>query len=361
MVQSKRCILARSVFVALLLVIGIAVMLAAPGCQSSSGGASPTSAPAASNPAQSAPASGGAVKTLRFADALNDDNPLSMGMVNVAKLVNEKSKGQLKIDVYANSQLGVDRALVEGMQMGTIDMVVTGSAPLAGFVPPLQVIDLPFMFKSYDSAHSVLDGPFSDDLKKLFDGKGFRALSFWEIGFRQVTNSKRPIKTPEDVKGLKIRVVENPIHQMTWTLLGAQPTPMAMTEVYNALQQRTIDAQENPANLLISEKLYEVQKYASLTGHVYTAAVPMISDKAWNSLTPDEQKIIADAVKETTAYERNLAGGQEADQLKTLESKGMQIEREPDRDKFVAAVAPVYDDFAKKYDPALLNKLRSIK
>jgi tripartite ATP-independent transporter DctP family solute receptor len=272
-----------------------------------------------------------------------------MGALEFKRAAEGLSKGQLKIDLFPNGQLGNDRAQTEGLQLGTIDFSSMGTAPLSGVVPLLQVADLPYIFKDYEHVDRVFGGPIGQELWALYKGSGIKVLDYWEIGFRHITNSRNPIRVPEDVKGLKVRTIPNPIHQQAWRLVGAQPTPMDFQEVYSGLQQRVIDSQENPLNVIGTAKFYEVQKFVSLTSHVYTASPFLISEKTWDKLNAGEQKIVAEAARLSGIVARKAARDQDNEWLKTLESKGMQIERNPDREKFAALMAPVWDEYAKKY------------
>ncbi|MDA8226402.1 MAG: TRAP transporter substrate-binding protein [Desulfitobacterium hafniense] len=285
---------------------------------------------------------------LKLGHVLNEASPFHKGAVEFAKKVEEKSKGSLKISVFPNAQLGNDRTLAEGLQFGTVDMAVVGTATVAGFVPRVQVFDMPFLFRDAEHAYKVLDGPIGDEVLKDFQAKGIVGLSFWENGFRHLTNSKKVVKNPADVKGLKIRVQEIPLHVSFWKLLGTDPTPMSWTEVYTALQQKTVDGQENPIQTIYTQKIYEVQKYISLTYHVYAPAVILISKKTYDSLPPDLQKIVVDAARETATYERNYIKDLESKALAELPKLGMQVETNPDKEAFKAAVQPVYKEYGDK-------------
>ncbi|WP_221038020.1 TRAP transporter substrate-binding protein [Gelria sp. Kuro-4] len=285
---------------------------------------------------------------LKLGHVLNEASPFHKGAEEFARAVKEKSGGRLEVKIFPNGQLGNDRTLAEAMQMGTLDMEVAGSATLVGFVPRLQLFDLPFLFRDQQHAYKVLDGPIGKEVLKDFDQKGIVGLAFWENGLRHLTNSVRPIKTPNDVKGLKIRVQEIPLHVSFWKILGADPTPMAWTEVYTALQQKTVDGEENPIQTIYTQKIYEVQKYISLTGHVYGAAVIMVSKKTYDKLPADLQKVLVEAAQETADWERNYVKDLEDKALKELPGLGMEIEHNPDREAFKAAVQPVYDEYAEK-------------
>ena len=203
---------------------------------------------------------------LKLGHAVAPEHPYHLGAVRYSELVAQRTKNKVKIDVYPSTQLGNERDMVEGLQLGTIDLVVTSTGPLGGFVPRIFVVDLPFLFRDREHAYKVLDGSIGRELLDAFSAKGIRGLAFWENGFRQMTNSVRPIEKPEDLKGIKIRTMENKVHLSAFRAFGASPTPMAWSEVYTALQQKTIDAQENPIAIIYFQKIYEVQKYLGLDG-----------------------------------------------------------------------------------------------
>jgi len=183
--------------------------------------------------------------SLKLGHAVAPVHPYHLGAVKFSELVAQRTGGKVKIDVYPSTQLGNERDMVEGLQLGTIDLVVTSTGPVGGFVPKMFVVDLPFLFRDRDHAYKVLDGPIGRDLLSALSAKSIRGLAFWENGFRQITNNLRPIEKPTDLKGVKIRTMENKVHLAAFRAFGASPTPMAWSEVYTALQQRTIDGQEN--------------------------------------------------------------------------------------------------------------------
>src|SRR5512139_288861 len=243
---------------------------------------------------------------LKLGHAVAPEHPYHLGAVRYSDLVAKKSGNKIKIDVYPSTQLGNERDMVEGLQLGTIDLVVTSTGPLGGFVPRMSVVDLPFLFRDREHAYKVLDGPIGRELLDAFSAKGIKGLAFWENGFRQITNSVRPIQKPEDLKGIKIRTMENKVHLSAFRAFGASPTPMAWSEVYTALQQKTIDAQENPIAIIYFQKIYEVQKYLALTDHFYSPTPLLMSLKAFHSLPTSIQRIMLDTATECATYERSL-------------------------------------------------------
>lgn len=320
-----------------------------------------TSAPAAPASTASAAAPAKAAEfTMRLGDSTASDHPYNLGAKRLAELVGQRSNGRVKIDIFDNSQLGAEKDLVEGLQNGTMDLVVTSTGPLGGFVPEINVVDLPFLFRDKAHAYKVLDGQIGQDLLKKFDPVGIKGLSVWENGFRNITNSKRPITSPADLKGLKIRTMENKVHMTAFQALGANPTPMAFNEVYLALQTGALDAQENPLPVIYTSKLYEVQKYLSLTGHFYSPAPLLMSGKTWQKLPADLQKVFADTSVEVATYERQQIQTQEDQQVSQLKEKGMQVST-PDKKPFQDATQSVYQQFEGQFGKDLIQSIVNTK
>ena len=293
---------------------------------------------------------------LKLGHAVAPEHPYHLGAVRYSDLVAQRTKSKVKIDVYPSTQLGNERDMVEGLQLGTIDLVVTSTGPLGGFVPRMFVVDLPFLFRDREHAYKVLDGPIGRELLDAFSAKGITGLAFWENGFRQITNSVRPIEKPEDLKGIKIRTMENKVHLSAFRAFGASPTPMAWSEVYTALQQKTIDAQENPIAIIYFQKIYEVQRYLALTGHFYSPTPLLMSLKAFNKLPKNVQKIMLDTAMECATFERNLLRDNEAKQLAEIKAKGMQVTL-PNKKPFQAAAAPVYREFESQFGKEIIDRI----
>ncbi|MDK2926769.1 MAG: TRAP-type transport system periplasmic protein [Bacillota bacterium] len=295
-------------------------------------------------------------RTLRLAHVVNEKDGFHVAATKFKELVEQKTGGQVKIEIYPNATLGDERTLLEGMQMGTVDMGVITDGPIANFLPEIAAFELPFLFKSREEAYQVLDGSVGQEVLNNLSKVNLKGLAFAERGFRNLTNSKRPVNKPEDVKGLKIRVMENPVYIDTFKALGANAVPMAWTEALTALQQGTIDGQENPVNVIYAFKLYETQKHLALTRHTYAPATIMMSQQVWSSFPADVQQVLVAAAKEAAAYERRWNAEQEEGQLKELKDKGMQI-TEPDAAPFQAAVQSVYEKNQDKYG-ALVTKIQ---
>lgn len=298
--------------------------------------------------------------TLRLGHAVVETHPYHLGAVKFAELIKERTNGQIQIKIFPNHILGNERDMVEGLQLGTIDMVVTSTGPIGGFAPKMMAVDFPFIFRNREHAYKVLDGDIGKLLLSDLEKVGIKGLAFWENGFRNITNSKRPINKPEDLKGIKIRVMENKVHIASFKALGANPTPMAWSEVFTALQQGTIDAQENPIPIIYNFKLYEVQKYLSMTQHFYSPALLLMSKTKFASLPKKTQEIFVKTAIEVATYERNLIKEQEDKQIGLLKEKGMIINY-PDREPFRLATKKVYDEFKDKVGADIINAILNTK
>ena len=258
-----------------------------------------------------------------------------------AKTVADKTGGEIDVQVFPAGQLGSERDMVEGLQLGSLEMTLTSTGPMGNFFPQVKLFNLPFLFKDRESCYKVLDGEIGQQISGLFIKKGIRSLGWFENGFRNITNSRQAINTPEDMKGLKIRVMEDDVFILTMKALGASPLPMAFGELYTALEQKAVDAQENPLAVIHSSRLFEVQKYLAVTGHFYSPAVLLISEMKWRTLTPAQQEILTRAAALARDYERKLS--MEADQNleAALAKEGMEISH-PDKAPFMKAVQGVY-------------------
>lgn len=285
------------------------------------------------------------------------DHPYTLGMLRYAQLVKERTKGRVAIQVHHSRELGDERQVVEGLQLGTIHLTVTSTGPLGGFVPEMNVVDLPFLFRSPEHAYKVLDGQIGRDLLNKFEPIDIKGLAFWENGFRHITSTKKPIREPGDLKSLKIRVMENKVHQAAFRQLGADATPMAWGEVFTSLQQGLLDAQENPIPIIYTFKLNEVQKYLSLTAHVYSPAPLLMSKKTWDRLPPEMQKVMLDTARETAQFERGLIREQEQKELGELRAMGMTVIENPDRAAFREAMRPVFEQFQNRFGKDLVQRI----
>lgn len=251
-------------------------------------------------------------------------HPTHFALEHFAKLVGERSNGDIKIEVYPDRQLGEEREMVEGLQFGSVDMAVVSTGPLLAFSPDLAVVDLPFLFKDSDHVYRVLDGDVGSELLQTFDSRGIHGLAWWENGWRHLT-AKKDISKPQDLSGLKLRTMQNPVHMAAFEKLGASAIPMVWGEVFTSLGQGVIDAQENPITIIYVNALWEVQSHLMLTGHVYGPHVALFSKMKWDSLTPEQQSIISEAAKEATTFQREKSAELEADYLAKLKENGMTV------------------------------------
>lgn len=278
------------------------------------------------------------------------------------KEVESQSGGQIKVELYPNAQLGGDRELTESVQLGTIQMALPATSALAGFDKRFQALDLPFLFKSKSTAYKALDGELGKKLNQDLPALGMINLGYGENGFRHITNNRGPITKPADLKGLKIRTMENPMHIAFFKLLGANPTPMNFGELYTALQQKTVDAQENPIALIYTSKFYEVQKYCSLTGHVYSATALIMNKKFFDNLPPNLKTIVTKAAHDYVVQQRKLSDKQEKEFLVLLRKNGMVINdlTPAQKEAFVKATLPVYDSFRDVVGGDLIDLAKKI-
>lgn len=299
---------------------------------------------------------------LKIASSTAMTHTYNVGAQYFAKLVEERTDGRIKFKFYPDGQLGKgERELLEALQQGSIDIYVGSTGPLGGFSPSVQILDIPFIFRDYAHVDKVLDGPIGASLITDLEKAQMKGLAFWENGFRNLTNSKRVVRTPADAKGLKIRTMENPVHIQAWKAAGVNPTPMAWGEVYGALQQGVIDGQENPVAIVLQMKIYEVQKYLSLTQHVYSPAMLIMSMKRWTQIPKEDQAIILKAAQEGAVYQRNLGRANEEQMLAELQKQGMTVTRDVDKAAWVAAMKPAFDSFSAQFGKEKIDAILNTK
>jgi TRAP-type transport system periplasmic protein len=285
--------------------------------------------------------------TLRMGHGAQASHPSQHGSERVAELVAERSGGRLVIEVFPNRQLGEEREMVEGLQLGTVDIAVVSTGPLGGFVPQINVIDLPFLFRDAEHAFAVFDGPIGAELLEAFGEVGIEGVAFWENGWRHLT-TKMLVEQPDDLTGLKIRTMENVVHMDAFSALGAGPVPMVWGEVYTSLQQGVIDAQENPITVIYTNALWEVQDFVGLTGHVYGAHLVLVSQRTLDRLPEDLQTILLDTIREVSDYQREKSAELEAEMTELLRAEGMQVV-EVDTAPFRAATASVLAKYSGSF------------
>ena len=320
------------------------------GCGSSSTGSAAGSTAASTGSAAasgSAAAAGDAEYSMIAGTTTPDAHPYNLGLVKMGELINEKTNGAVKLDVFGNSQLGGERDLIEGLQLGSVQVTCVSTAPLSGFTDMFLVFDLPFIFETTEQARAVMDSEVGEQILHSVDEQGLVGLAWFENGFRNVTNNVKPVTVPDDLKGIKIRTMENPIHMAAFKVMGADPTPMAMGDVFTALQQGTIDAEENPVPIVETNKFYEVQKYISMTGHLFSPAPVFIGKDYFESLPAEYQDAIKEAADEATPYQREQIDEQNVSGLESLKSNGMEA-NEVEKAPFQDATKSVYDEYVKE-------------
>ena len=300
-------------------------------------------------------------RTIRFGHLNNPDHPVSFGVKRFAELVAAKSGGKLKVQEFPASQLGNEMQQQSALQGGVQEMSAPATTSLAGIVKEFGLFDFPFLFSNARQADAMVDGPMGKMLTGKLAEKGVVVLAFFDLGFRNVTNSKRPITKAEDLEGLKLRVIPNPVFLETFKTFKANPIPMPFAELYGALENKAVDGQENPFAVIASSKFYEVQKYVSGTNHVYATNPVQISKRFWDKLSPVEQKILQESAIEAQNWQRVVSREVSAKALGELTAKGMLYNDVPAAElaKMRVAVRPVYDKFSAAYDPAIVTLFKS--
>ena len=299
--------------------------------------------------------------TLKMNIPLARDSSYGVAVDTFAREVEQRTNGRYRIQNFYASALGAERESIEALQLGTLDLTMTSTGPVPNFVPETKILDVPFLFRDKAHARAVLDGPIGQELLSKFDAKGFKALAWAENGFRHMTNSKRDVKAPEDLKGLKMRTMENPVHIAAYKGFGIITTPMAFPEVFTALQQGTVDGQENPLSVIISAKFDQVQKHLTLTGHVYSPCIFVMNKAAFDKLSAADKTAFLEAAKVATKANRARVDEDDAKGVADLRAKGMTVIENVDKAAFVKALAPVNAEFEKQFGKANIEKIRNYK
>lgn len=299
-----------------------------------------------------------AATSLKMAYALSVDSHYGVGANAFNEAIEKSTDGEYTIEQFANSALGGEREVIEGLQLGTIDLAIVSTGATLNFVPATGVFDIPFLFRDLDHARKVLDGDIGKQMLEEFPKRGLEALAWGEQGFRQLTNSVRPVSTPEDAKGLKIRTTENPIHIAAFREIGILATPMAWPEVATALQQGTIDGQENPMSVIVSAKLPQLQKYLSLTSHVYGPALVLMSPSVYNGLSDERKDAFKQAGAAAAQAMRDYVDNIEQSGIEQVKKEGMEVNT-VDHAAFVQAVQPVYPQYYKQFGQELVESIQN--
>jgi len=298
---------------------------------------------------------------MRISIATAQDSHQGVAIDTFAREVEKRTDGRYQIKTFYNGALGGEREYVEAVQMGTQELALSTTGPIPNFVPETKILDMPFLFRDKTHARAVLDGPIGAELLKKFDGRGFKALSWGENGFRHMTNNVRAIHTPEDLKGLKMRTMENPVHIRAYKALGIIPTPMAFPEVFTALQQGTVDGQENPLSIIIAGKFEQVQKHISLTGHVYSPCVWLMNPDAYAKLSDTDKQAFLEAAIEGTKANRARVDADDASGVEYLRKGGMEVIEDVDKTKFIAALAEANAYFEQEFGADNIQQIRDFK
>jgi len=299
--------------------------------------------------------------TMKISISTAQNSHQGVAIDTFAREVEKRTSGRYKVQTFYNGSLGGERESIEAVQLGTQELAFSSTGPVPNFVPETKILDVPFLFRDKAHARAVLDGPIGQEMLAKFDSKGFKALAWAENGFRHMTNSKRSVNGPEDLKGLKMRTMENPVHIAAYKGFGIITTPMAFPEVFTALQQGTVDGQENPLSVIISAKFDQVQKHLSLTGHVYSPAIFLMNKAAFDKLPAADKQAFLDAAKEGTKANRARVDEDDAKGVADLRAKGMTVVENVDKAKFVSALAPVNGEFEKQFGKANIEKIRNFK
>lgn len=297
---------------------------------------------------------------IKFGIGLAEDSPQAMSVDYFGEILDQRSDGRIDVNLFANSQVGDDLQMMNALQSGTLEMTYPSTSPATSIVPELQLFDLPFLFPTPEDADAVLDGEIGQDMLAAFDGSGIHGLAWAENGYRQLTNSQRAVSAPEDVEGLRVRVMENPIQVSIWETLGANPTSMAFGEVFSALEQGVVDGQENPWSTILTSRFNEVQDYGSETRHVYTPFLILIGEEFYDGLSEEDQALIQDAAVQAAEYQRTISREYSDYAREELAEVGMEITELSDEQlsAFQEAVQPVYEQWEDEIGAELIQRVQ---
>jgi tripartite ATP-independent transporter DctP family solute receptor len=298
---------------------------------------------------------------MKIGYATSKESHYGVGATVFCDEVEKGTQGRYKCQQFPNSALGGEREQIEAVQLGTQELTNTSTGPLGNFLPEAKIFDIPFLFRDYDHARHTMDGPIGQDVLKKLQTKGLVGLAWTENGFRHMTNNKHPINQATDAAGLKLRTMENKVHMEGYKTFGLLPTPMPFPELFTALQQGTVDGQENPIPVILASKFSQVQKYLSLTGHVYSPAVLLLSPNIWNKLSDADKKAFTDAGQKAAAAQRKKVNDDESSGIAQLKKEGMQVVEKVNGESFRKAVAPAYANFAKEFGADKIAAIQSVK
>ncbi|PMR73358.1 TRAP transporter substrate-binding protein [Billgrantia endophytica] len=299
-----------------------------------------------------------AAQEVSLGHTLSSTSHYAVGAQAFKSTLEELSDGAFTVNEYTSGSLGGEREMIEGLQIGTVDVVITSTGPLGNFVPETYVLDLPFLFESYDQARCVLDSELGDELLEKMSDHELVGLAWSENGFRHMTNSRREIATPADADGLRVRTMENEVHQEAFRQMGARPTPMAFPELFTALQQGTVDGQENPITVIVATNFWEVQDYLSLTGHVYSPSAVLGSPILLDGLSDEEREWFHEAARASAEATREEVSRLEREGVALLEENGMTVKTDIDIGPFQQAVEPAYEIFTSQHGSEMLERIQ---
>lgn len=287
--------------------------------------------------------------------------PEAIAMRQFADEVATKTEGRIEVSLQGGGALGGDREVIESVQVGTVDMAIPSTSVVVNFAPEFALFDIPFLFRDFDHADAVLSGPIGKEMLEGLPDKGLIGLAFGGMGFRQLTNNTKAVKTAADVEGLKIRTQQNEMHIAVWKELGGLPTPMAIPEVYTALQQGVVDGQENPVGAIINNRFGEVQKYLSMTDHAFTPLVLLISPAAFEALSDEDKQIFVEAAENAMKRNRQEVESVLTTGLDTLREQGVEIITDVDKASFATQVEGLYETFAAQFGKERLDAIKETK
>lgn len=298
--------------------------------------------------------------SIRLGHVLPESHSWHQAATGFAEEVRTRTEGRVAIEVFASGQLGSEKEVIEGLQFGSVQAGLIGSGSFQAIEPRMGIIEMPYAWGAREQAFAALDGDLGSALADMLDAKGIKVIGWWENGFRNITNSVRPIETPEDLAGLKIRVTPDKVRLATFELLGAEPAPLSFGELYSALQQGVFDAQENPLAIVYSSSFFEVQRYVSMSEHIWGAATLTMSKSVWDKIAPEDQAVVSEAATRWGQTQRDMVAAANADLIAQLEAKGMAFNA-VDKAAFIEAVAPIWEDQKDVYGADLLAILDSYR
>ncbi len=298
---------------------------------------------------------------MRINISVAKDSHQGVGIDTFAAEVDKRTNGRIKVQTFYAGALGAERESIEAVQLGTHELTFTSTGPVPNFVPEARILDIPFLFRDKAHARAVLDGAIGQEMLAKFEAKGFKALAWGENGVRHMTNSKRAVNSPDDLKGLKMRTMENPVHVAAYKGLGIVTTPMAFTEVFTALQQGTVDGQENPLSVIMAAKFEQVQKHLTLTGHVYSPAIFLMNKAAFDKLSAADKTVFLEAANVAVKANRDRVDADDARGVQELRAKGMQVVENVDKARFIKQLEPVNAEFEKQFGKANIDRIRNVR